>query len=452
MLTELCFVWALHSTSLADSPLPQNLSISQIKISGDEFVVIRNNTNSDVQLSNYWLQYFNEASLSVVGISSNSFQLPDAKLQPNREIILSAGVAPVCGQVLVAKLPFSLKDSAGMLQVVAVTQSGNFIGYGPQDQVTWSNAKTNNSADLKLPTSQDSKQVWFRAAPESAWQSGLIDYNSACQAAGSANAGSGTSSPATLELYSGVPPYVVLGSSPGSSSSAEIPASDIGLLAPQISEILPNPAPPQTDSADEFIELYNPNDKAFDLSGFSLQSGTSTVHEYTFPRGGEIIIEPKQFAAYYVSQTGLTLSNSSGQVKFLDPAGNTLSETEAYSSAKDGQAFVFAAGAWQWTTTATPGSTNVVTAPQLAKKTTKNSGSKTGVKGASSANLATSNAGQESTTRNLHPLILAGVGALALLYAGYEYRHDVANAYHKFHRNRAARREAGPVAQAGRGD
>src|SRR5687768_15375184 len=46
----------------------------------------------------------------------------------------------------------------------------------------------------------------------------------------------------------------------------------------QITELLPNPAPPATDADDEFVELYNPNDEIVDISGYKLQTGNSFSH------------------------------------------------------------------------------------------------------------------------------------------------------------------------------
>ena len=443
MLLEIASIWLYRNTLLADPALPQNVTITQVKISGEEFVVLRNSTDLDIQLSNYWLQYFNEASLAV-GVSNSSAQLPDAKLPSHGEIILSTGLAPVCGQLLVSKLPFALKDSAGLLQVVAVAQAGAVIGYQPQDQVSWSNAKTANSADLKLPSSQDTKQVWFRASGQATWQSGLVDYNSACQP-GSSGASGNSAATTTLGDSTGSPPYVT--SSGGSESQGNgIPAADAGLAPPQISEILPNPAPPETDANDEFIEIYNPNDKAFDLSGFILQTGTSSTHDYTFPEG--TLLEPKTFEAFYITKTKLTLSNSEGQVKLQDPSGKTLTESDVYTSAKDGQSWVLAANKWQWTTKPTPGATNVVI---LAAGTKKTDGSSTAAGRASTSGATGGSTGSSAgASRSIHPFILVGVGAAALLYAGYEYRHDMANQIYKLRRNRTVRGSTGPVIESPR--
>jgi hypothetical protein len=230
----------------------------------------------------------------------------------------------------------------------------------------------------------------------------------------------------------------------------DIPDSDAGLAAPQISELLPNPAAPKTDADDEFIELYNTNDKAFDLTGFSLQAGTTTVHKYTFPAG--TTINAHQFLAFYSSDTGLSLSNSDGQVKFLEPAGNVLGQTDQYGTAKDDYAWVSADGLWQWTTTPTANAANVISAPpaaaakaaskakssSAAKKSTKKS-SKAVAASPSSSNLPSGG----TPAGRLHPGVLAGIGSLAVVYALYEYRNDLANQLYKFRRYREARRAAG---------
>src|SRR3989344_1230521 len=396
MFTEMVGVWAFHQPSLADSPLGQNLSISQIKINGDEFLVLKNNTDQSIQLSDYWLQYFNEASLAVTGVSNSSAQLPVATLPARREIMINAGLAPLCGQVLATKLSIGLKDSAGLLQVVAIEQDGQIVGYRPQDQVSWSNAKTGNNADIKLASSPDSKQMWFRASAQGAWQSGLVDYNSACQGGGSSGSG-GQPSTGTLGDTTGAPP--------------------------QFSDLFPNPPPPQTDANDEFIELYNPNDKPFDLSGFILRSGVATTHDYKFPDG--TTMEAKAFESFYISQTRITLSNSEGQASLLDPNGNRLTASDVYSNAKDGQSWILAGGKWQWSLKPSPNSVNIVATPVVKGSTKSSSASKTtAATKAIESGRGVAVAGKSSI---IHPLILAVVAAGALLYAEYENRNDLEN-------------------------
>lgn len=435
----------LSAQILADSALAQELQITQIKITGDEFVVLHNATSSNLNLGNYWLQYYNEFNLSVSGISNSSQQLPAVILQPNQEILLAVGAAANCGQVWVSKLSFSLKDSAGLLQVIGVSQTAGTVGYKSQDQVSWS-SKTTDSVDLKGVSTSSTTPIWYRSA--TGWLSSSLPIG--CTPVGSAVSAS-TSTPANLNRLNTSPPSIVLGAAV---TEPVVPLANAGLNAPQISEVLPNPAPPQTDATDEFIELYNPNDATFDLSGYVLRSGSNTFHTYTFPTG-QFILQPHEFRAFYAPQTGITLSNSQGQAAVLDPGGNLLAETDIYENAKDGQAWVYADGLWQWTTSSTANASNIIVAPlaAAAKKATKNSSAKTK---SATTKLAGSTTTKDQPTsgftpqaqqsRLLHPLVLAVVALVAVLYACYEYRHDIANLLYRFRRYRAHRRNARQIA------
>jgi hypothetical protein len=236
----------------------------------------------------------------------------------------------------------------------------------------------------------------------------------------------------------------------GTNTSGVMPAANKGLKAPQLSEILPNPASPQTDAEDEFIELYNPNTAAFELSGFQLQIGSSTsstIRSYTFPTGTKLA--PLSFKAFRSEVTNLSLSNSGGQVWLVDPLDRTVVQSDAYGTAKDGQSWVLANGKWRWTTVASPDSTNKVAsplAPAAKKSATVNGRTVTAVKGlattaasATSAPLPAETVGQVTP---IHPLTLVIVLLLALIYGAYEYRHDMANRLYQFQKYRATRREA----------
>lgn len=235
-----------------------------------------------------------------------------------------------------------------------------------------------------------------------------------------------------------------------SGSGASIPASDKGLQSPQITELLPNPGSPNTDAADEFVELYNNNDAAFDLSGFMLYIGSSGSKHVTFPDG--TTIAPHSFKAFFSSDLHLSLSNSAGKVSLVDPLGNQLYATDDYGTAKDDTAWALAQGKWQWTSRPTPGATNIITTPMVtgkktpatkaktSKASTKAATTKHKTKAASVSDMAVASSVQPDTP--LHPLTLAVVGSFALLYGAYEYRRDLANRFHQLRGYRAARRAA----------
>ena len=351
MFIEVAGVIIFKPAILADGALSKNLSLSQIRITGDEYVVLRNTTNTNLQLNNYWLQYFNEFSLSTSGVSSSSTQLPNVTLQPNQEILLSGGVAANCGQIWVSKLPFTLKDSAGLLQVVALSQSSGIVGYKPEDQVAWS-SKTSDAVDIKGVSSSSSAQIWYMS--DSKWSATAAPPG--CSVAGTSG---GSSLPVlTLNMSNTSPPSLFLEQSDEDITATSIPSADAGLEAPQLSEIMPNPGSPKTDLNDEYVELYNPNDKAFDLNGFKLKTGTSSTTRYTFGSGQSL--QPHEFKAFYSSQTNISLSNATSKVLLLSPDGDVLAESDTYSDAKDNYTWVYADGLWQWTPTATPNARNVI--------------------------------------------------------------------------------------------
>lgn len=250
------------------------------------------------------------------------------------------------------------------------------------------------------------------------------------------------------------PPVVVAPDEEEPPARPTIPEGNIGLLAPQISELLPNPAKPQTDAHDEFIELYNPNATRFELSGFMLEVGSKTKKRFTFPDG--VMLAPKSFTAFTSADTNLALSNTQGQVWLLDPLGRVIGQSDAYQSAKDGHVWLSADGTWQWSTIPTPNAINIVKKPAAKKTVAATTAAKSqataSVKSAATTHADKPTVANEKTAGNkhednsfspLHPGILALTGVLAVLYAVYEYRRDLANKFHQFRANRAARRNLG---------
>jgi hypothetical protein len=236
------------------------------------------------------------------------------------------------------------------------------------------------------------------------------------------------------------PPATIVNITNGNGSSAPtMPAADLGLKAPSITELLPNPAGTGNDGTDEFIELYNSNAKNFDLNGFVLQTGATKLHNFTIPPGTNL--PAHGFLVFYSSKTKLSMSNTSGQARLLDPFGRSVSASAAYGTAKDGQAWALANGKWYWTTAPTPGKANVIKQLVATKKTDKKAASSS--KSTAAKNAASLGGNDQSdglAGSPVRPAVLAIIGGLALLYGAYEYRADLANYLHQFRRNAAARR------------
>lgn len=239
--------------------------------------------------------------------------------------------------------------------------------------------------------------------------------------------------------------------------SSEDPAPSLPVY---ITELLPNPAVPQTDAADEYVELYNPNSTRVELGGYKLQTGTTYSHSFTFTTQS---IEAMSYSAFYISETGVVLANSAGKARLVSASGSVVSETADYSDAPDGQAWAWDGSSWQWTTEPSPNTENAIVLPdknsetktslstaskkvistKKPKATTSSSTKK--VKAAStSANGQAQINGQ--TTAESKPatrfLILATIGGLAVLYGAYEYRQDIKNIYYKLTRDRKTGRTA----------
>lgn len=444
---------------------PAGLSFTELKMTGDEFVVLQNNSGEDItDLSNYWLEDFNNVNPLTAGASNSSQQLPAVALGNGQTLLLSAATMPTCGAAVAGHLSVNLTDSGGFLELVRMVQNADgAVTQTPGDVVSWSSSASGIIQNVP-GNSKDPKAVYYRYQNGTgyAWQLADQDPHTACQLNVAVSTGD-TPQPlvATLGQAAASPPAVIinLASDASASGAADtaaptLPTADLGLLAPQITELMPNPNGTGTDGSDEFIELYNPNTVVFDLTGFTLRVGNAAFHTYTFPAG--VTIGGKSFEAFYSSDTDLSMSNSGGQAVLLDPFGNTIGQSDAYGTAKDGQAWALANNTWYWTTRPTPGTTNVinqaangtkVTAATITKaKTTSRASSVKGAattKPAVKAPVSTSNAQDAALTTPIHPWTLALVAVAALLYGAYEYRVDLRNRVAQFRADRAARRALG---------
>lgn len=168
---------------------------------------------------------------------------------------------------------------------------------------------------------------------------------------------------------------------------SESNAGDISYDTPVIiNEFLPNPA--GDDSAGEFIELYNPSDNEADLSGWQLDDAPAGSGAYTLSAG--TIVGAHAYVVLMRQQTGIALNNTGDEVRLLDPNGAVHAHARYSESAADGQSYNNASGTFVVSTTATPGTANVITKP--AELETKSDS----IKAATKPSPATLGAAQES--------------------------------------------------------
>ncbi len=443
----------------ADTTAVPSLTISQLKVtsSNGQFVTLYNPTNSALNMSNYQLEYFNSFDLSKA--TSSKLVALSGTLPPHSYYMVNDGTLQLCYQLTVDSVSLGFSSTAGMVEVLGLNQTtpGGLVTSSMQDYVGWSKtaasgaqtlpANTNAFLQRKPVDAQNNPLVsaagvgsWQAIQPDPANSCGLVSANGA--AAGPVASGLSQLLPASE------PPATIVNlDTPAAVPTASLPAADIGLMAPQITELLPNPLGTGTDATDEYIELYNANDVAFDLSGFVLQSGLTALHSYAYPAGSSLA--PHSFTAFYASLTKLTLSNSGSQVKLLDPLGNSIAASDVYGMAVDGQAWALANGKWYWTTQPTPSASNVINQPPVkaTKASSAASKSKTSSAGkpvSATKKLKTTAAASKTAAATtqpsipIHPRELALVGSLALLYGIYEYRKDLANQLRKLRTNLGA--------------
>lgn len=442
-------VFSVSQAEAADAP---SLVISQLKItsSNGQFVTLYNTTDSELDMSRYQLEYFNHYDLSKA--TSSRLIALSGTVPPHGYFMVNDDALLLCYRLTVDSTSLGLSSTAGLVEVLGFNQAGPGGSVTPmlQDHVGWS--KTAAAGAQTLPANTDAflqrqpidahNNPAVTAPGGGSWQSVQPAGNNPC------NLMTNSSNPVNVatgmgQLLPGSEPAATIVSAAAGSglSVPAIPVADIGLMAPSVTELLPNPAGTGNDATDEFIELYNPNDKTFDLTGFGLQTGTTTFRNFIFPAG--TTLPPRAIVAFYSDKTGLSLSNSGGQAKLIDPFGNNISAAGIYGTAKDGQAWALAKNKWYWTSRPTPGKANVIKQPEAAKKTSKKTASKTKKSTTKTAThlAAASGTEDESQLTPIHPAVLALIGGIALLYGAYEYRADMANRLHQLRRQFAARRK-----------
>ena len=443
----LVMVCSLISVS-ADTASAPSLVISRFKItsSNGQFITLYNASQSSLDMSKYQLAYFNNYDLSKA--TSSRLIALSGSLPPHGYYTISDGNLTLCYQMIVDSQSLGFSSTAGMIQVLGLTQNSPGQGALPvvNDYVGWSKTAnsgavtlpTNTSASLKRQPASSQGDPQINISGSGTWQQVLPDPNNSCGLVSALNQAQTVATGGLIMDGFDVPSSIIYVNETADSPTKAIPQADIGLVSPQITELLPNPNGTGNDSSDEFIELYNPNNKEFDLSGFILQTGLTRMYIFTFSDGTKL--KPKSFTAFYSEDTGLTLSNTSSQASLVDPLGNRISFTDKYVSAKDGQSWALSKGKWQWSALVTPNASNIIKVPVSKKKSTS-SKTKT-IKSAkitkASAN-SSNNRGQqpfdEPKNQPVHYRILAFIALGVISYALYEYRNDLGSKFRQLRRN-----------------
>jgi hypothetical protein len=401
--------------------LISELQTGSLKSTGDEFVELYNPGAASVSLSGWKLQYHsatntdcsnptweNKLTLGSTAIAGHSYLLMAPKdYLPSADAAFSAGLAHDGGAV-------RLLDQSGRLS----------------DALAWGNAACGNDDPAPAPPGGGS----LERRPGSDAESGGNAYNTGHNAADFQLRSTSQPQSSTAPAENPVTGYV-----PAAAAPADGPAPL------ELNELLPDPASPLTDANDEFIEIYNPNSVPVSLSGYVIKTGTNLSTKHTLKAA---IVPPAGYLALKSGATKISLANAGSSVALFDPAGRQLGPTITYGKALTGDAWARGDNdTWSWTTTPTPGASNILTEPDPASLVAAagHKASKTGkTSGAKASKSKTTKA--KSTKTKLSKLaapalaaatspgghwLLFTLGGLTIAYVIYEFRHDLRSYYIK---------------------
>ncbi len=120
-----------------------------------------------------------------------------------------------------------------------------------------------------------------------------------------------------------------------------------------ITEVLPSCSP--SDKECEFIELYNPENREIDLTGWQLSDETIN---FVFEN---IVISADGYLAIGRGKSRITLNNSGDKIFLIDPAGTIINGVTYGKASKDSSFSREGKGRrWFWTEEVTPGEENVI--------------------------------------------------------------------------------------------
>jgi hypothetical protein len=149
------------------------------------------------------------------------------------------------------------------------------------------------------------------------------------------------------------------------STSTPTPTQDSSNLKISLSEIYPAP----NSGEKEWVEVYNPNNQAVDLSSWKFQDGAGTKKNL----GGSI----GAYSWVFFEYSSGWLNNGGDTLHLLDPNSGII-ETVTFGETAKGIAWAKdASSVWQQTSTPTPGSANQITRPQGETADTTKSSKKT---------------------------------------------------------------------------
>jgi hypothetical protein len=321
------------------SSATQGIIITYIQAAGtlgvmDEVVVVHNNTNTEVEITDWCLKNkydISFACFTTTADGSDRFYLPayQSAVVASEDHVFGNGYAPDAYSVI---YPVTNQSSGSLVSgsdtLALVASDGSIV-----DSNQWPVYVGAGKALARIQIAAIPK-VYMTTQMPSDW---IVQD-------------------VTLPPYSAVEVR--------SDSEGEIPTPpeapvepeapvDEGVLPLMIAEIFANAK--GADDGKEFIELYNPNlQESIELDEFTLQVGVNSVKTYSFPTN--TIIPPLGYIAFTNAEIPFTLVNTTGKVQILKDA--LVVASVEYSNPKDDYSWVLIEDNWYYSTKPTPGSAN----------------------------------------------------------------------------------------------
>ncbi|NTW22950.1 PKD domain-containing protein [Candidatus Falkowbacteria bacterium] len=132
----------------------------------------------------------------------------------------------------------------------------------------------------------------------------------------------------------------------------------------EITEILPSPK--GSDSAGEFIELYNAGSFPADLTGWKLVSG-ERQYVIISSSSRSNVVGARAYLTIWRSESRLVLPNDQGQVLLYSPEKSVPRQVVSYERAPEGKSYAKnEMSEWRWSEQPTPGENNIIKAENQA--------------------------------------------------------------------------------------
>lgn len=425
LVLTISFLPKLTAKAASSSVVIGEISMGSSTDASDEYVVWHNNSPIPVDISGWAIQY---KSTTGTSWSKKATVAPSSILDSHDDYVFATVVEAD------DKLTSGLAQAGGNIRVI--NNSGQVI-----DQLAWGNGDSPEGHGAPVCNPGESLR-----RKDSGDGSAVVDTDDNSSDFEIVSLASPDPIPSTGSNSDITDPDTESSSSPGSEII--------------INELLPDPATPLSDSADEFIELFNTSSQAANLNGWVLTDKSD--HKYII---GNTAIAGHGYVVLYSKDTKISLNNSGDEIRLINPNSELVDSSPDYGNAKSGLSWGLVDGAWSWTVEATPGSVNAsaitpeteAAAIANAKSKAKTTKAKTKPATKSAAkkiaaskkagNTASASTGEtESGDKSNLPwwswlLIILGVGTIG--YGIYEYRPEIKLFYHKLRSKLGFWRKAG---------